>query len=494
MKRTIFSLLTLVFGFVTGYGQSCALTEADQLAWGDRYEKLLTERGSPNRSVLIEIPIAFHLLSRDNGVGGLTPDRCLTLLCELNEIFEFTRMRFFLAKDGIQQINHDGIFNAPYVVENLATMRTIKKDAINVFIVNRVSENNALGSYNQQEDWILIQKSGFSPGNKTLAHEIGHFFALYHTHFGWESKPWSLSDEGKRSPVVSSDGVTPTEWVNRINCAVAGDKLCDTQADYNMGLNFPKSCEFQALAFDPQSVQVNPDETLIMSYFQDSCRFRFSDEQIQIMRSDAESDYRSYLHQGFVPQGQSIGYGPTLISPLGIISSAELSNPIGFRWKRVEDANMYYVTFDRSQNFNLSPVGFITSDTMYKFDFGWLENTNYFWKVTPFNEQFTCAPTSEVFSFRFESVTSTKQAEQDVNWNVYVENQILVLNGLSTIEKPHRVNVYRINGALIKSIDFHAGDFQDNLRISIPEISSGVYTIQIIGNHNIFSKSLLVLR
>ena len=45
------------------------------------------------------------------------------------------------------------------------------------------------GYYSSQGDYVIVRKEELIKGNNTLSHEIGHFFSLRHTFYGWENVP-----------------------------------------------------------------------------------------------------------------------------------------------------------------------------------------------------------------------------------------------------------------------------------------------------------------
>lgn len=99
-----------------------------------------------------------------------------------------------------------------------------------------------------------------------LAHEIGHFFGLYHTfetRFGIEK-------------------------VDGSNCETAGDLICDTPADPNLADTFISYAQCESF-YQNYRPQINN----IMSYYH-FCRDKpkkFSKDQLKVLRSQIESVY-----------------------------------------------------------------------------------------------------------------------------------------------------------------------------------------------------------
>ncbi|MFT6716656.1 MAG: hypothetical protein ACJA0Q_001300 [Saprospiraceae bacterium] len=98
-------------------------------------------------------------------------------------------------------------------------------------------------------DAIFIKKS--CAAGKTLTHELGHYFGLYHT---FEQ---------------STNGI---EFVNGTNCATTGDLICDTPADPSgTGQVDAANCDLNPAATDPNGDYYTPNSCNIMSYYNNNC-------------------------------------------------------------------------------------------------------------------------------------------------------------------------------------------------------------------------------
>ncbi|MBK6902936.1 MAG: hypothetical protein IPH04_09020 [Saprospirales bacterium] len=121
---------------------------------------------------------------------------------------------------------------------------------VNIFVVNSFNSPPpsifagwASFPWNQSQ-YIAIRHDFFDAS--VLAHEMGHFLGLYHTHEDW------LGD-GK-------------EYVNGSNCLSAGDFLCDTPADPNLLYYTDDNCQYVGTLTDPLGDAYQPDVENIMSY------------------------------------------------------------------------------------------------------------------------------------------------------------------------------------------------------------------------------------
>ena len=106
--------------------------------------------------------------------------------------------------------------------------------SLNVYIVDTLVGRQGFGKYcGINEDyygfanWVIL--SNYNGGidstsnSFTIIHELGHHFCLKHTHAG--------EDDNKNDCIFKGPKV---EFVNKDECNLRGDKLCDTPADPNL--------------------------------------------------------------------------------------------------------------------------------------------------------------------------------------------------------------------------------------------------------------------
>ncbi|HHH55128.1 MAG TPA: hypothetical protein ENK91_15810, partial [Bacteroidetes bacterium] len=152
--------------------------------------------------------------------------------------------------------------------------------AINIHVSITVNgENGAI--YSPVGDFIVVPRDVYNSTfrHSTLAHEIGHYFGLEHTHRN--------SDKGRcRQEPVSRTRMYAGFWCNNQpipRCALKGDALCDTPADPNLNGKVDTSCSYSLSETDFWGDSYVPDEQNIMSYSRRSCRDFFSPGQISVM-------------------------------------------------------------------------------------------------------------------------------------------------------------------------------------------------------------------
>jgi len=111
------------------------------------------------------------------------------------------------------------------------------------------------------EDRSIIMRKGCRANGNILAHEIGHFFGLYHTH----------------------ETFLGQEFVDGSNCESAGDMVCDTPADPDLSETGLNGCTYEGTFADPKGAAYSPSPSNIMSYAPGRCYKKFSQGQYDRM-------------------------------------------------------------------------------------------------------------------------------------------------------------------------------------------------------------------
>ncbi|MCB0571621.1 MAG: hypothetical protein KDC66_17745, partial [Phaeodactylibacter sp.] len=235
---------------------------------------------TPGRVALLQVPVQVHIVRRSDGTGGIDETTVWNefenwvkpYYTASNLDFVFCNATDFINSDTYYNISGDAEGDAMSAAYNVANV-------LNIYFVN--DPDGACGwarfTGDLPVDYIVIA-NGCADNQSTVAHEIGHYFDLFHTHetaFGVECPDGS-------------------------NCGSAGDLLCDTPADPDVSGNVDNSCNYTGNATACGGQAYNPDPTNIMSYSLKACRTFFSPQQVSKIAFTSLTG-RSYLDYNCTP-------------------------------------------------------------------------------------------------------------------------------------------------------------------------------------------------
>lgn len=278
-------------------------TEIDQVAWQAFRNRWATQRNLQK----VSIGITIHIVQEVAGASNIDVNQLYNELDAVNSFFTSSGLEFFFCGSPRTIHGAKSIYTYDEAADLLNGIYHVP-NTINIFYLDEIG-NHELNNFacgistfpfnSTPESRFIIMQKGCSTNGATLAHEIGHFFGLLHTH----------------------ETAVGRELVNGSNCESAGDRICDTPADPNLSLTGLNGCTYQALFTDPAGDVYRPDPSNIMSYAPAACQRRFTKEQSMSMNFWYESelsylltscdhypDYAIYSDQ----QNLTIGSGQTL--------------------------------------------------------------------------------------------------------------------------------------------------------------------------------------
>ncbi len=445
-------------------------------------KKTIATNGLIQLRDVIYVPVKFHVVAKNDGTEAVNLRNLLEQVCKLNKDFESVGMQFYI-KDGLNFINNTNIFERHTSFENqMQTFRDSK--AINVWIVENANTGQqlegsvTLGYYKPSRDWLVIRKSETSGVSFVLSHEMGHFFDLLHTFNGWDFENWQLNVHGNPAPASSPQGV-PTERQDGFNCDEAGDYLCDTRPDYNLGFGW-SGCNYTGGAQDPTGTVIDPDERNFMGYFLNCSPYTFSEEQKSLILTDYNKSYRNYIRSTFVPAATQITTTPQLLAPA---SGTTIAGDVTFEWEEVPGATMYLLEIDRLSSFSIKPIMMLVEGTSQVVDV--LEpNKTYHWRVRPINEYYTCSAPSASKSFKTSSTTALSNLDFVSNWSVNPnpasQDAALTLAFNTNESFEANLTLWSVAGQIVKQYGkqrFVPG--QNVLALPTDALSAGMYVLML---------------
>lgn len=224
----------------------------------------------------------------------------------VNESFNNNGIRISFYLLDAEYVNEpDAIRMEGFVKKNRITKEYDEPIAINVHVVDFLDNDTRGGEYapNYNGVFVIRRTSNNMSAASVLAHELGHFFGLNHTHY-FKGVPCF------REPVTR--GLTLSLCPNRINglptCLFTGDFLCDTEADPNMldyGTYDRASCTWNGNGKkDYRGDTFKPNSLNVMAYANagdgdETCRTYFSPSQKKAVYYKAFGTNQSLLWRPF---------------------------------------------------------------------------------------------------------------------------------------------------------------------------------------------------
>lgn len=442
-----------------------------------------------NRSVQY-IPLQIHIVGDDNGNGYYSLSDLFNTICRLNSDFEQTNLYFYLEND-INYIDNSDYYDHDYS-DGIRMMRRNNVDGnVNVYFVNTPMEGNC-GYFAPYGDAVAISKSCQGSDGTTLTHELGHFFNLPHTFSGWEGYTM------ESNPLWED----AREKVDGSNCRSTGDYFCDTPPDY---ISNRWSCPYNKNYEDPNGEELDIDGSLFMSYSNDECQSRFSDEQIDAMIANINDERDDLLRDSYPEFINEIGTVTTVRPKEDSYNTAH--NFSTFLWKEVPGAMGYLVQVSRFSSFNNTVVDtFITQHYLELYN-RLDEGREYKWRVYPIGAGYTCLNDDvEIISFY-----ASEEAEVDSNWMVQYQSineseslntealifPSVVSNGGELnlfigedVNEKYQVSLINISGQIVSQIELQI--VNGSAVHELQNISKGLYEVQVSNGNRVFRNKIIV--
>jgi hypothetical protein len=219
--------------------------------------RLPAKRGEMQLQHTLLVPVTFHIVRRTDGTGGISTTDVTSTLNAANNWWAPAGIQYFQS-GGFRYTNDDSLYSAVNTDAEFDQLfeTDVVANTINVYFINAMPGCGRASFTTMPHQGVAVRNDCTTQNNypTTLAHELGHYLDLYHTHetaFGVECPDGS-------------------------NCSSAGDKVCDTAADPDVSrVGFLSGCTYVGTAMACGGQAYSPDATNLMSYG-GACRDHFT--------------------------------------------------------------------------------------------------------------------------------------------------------------------------------------------------------------------------
>ena len=463
------------------------------------------------------VPLRFKLAGRDDGTGAASPHRVLDLVRSMNVDFAPVGWQFFLENpDGEPW---DYIFDTDFYNDHSASQQRLRdestREAVTIFVPNTATPANSsgngvtLGYYSPSLDVLVFKRSEVGSNASTASHEVGHFFSLPHTFRGWDCCSWSgTTTDGCNNPEITSPVTTlvapcsnsaAVELVTRgagANCSAAGDRFCDTNADYNFGFGWP-NCDYDGGVRDRNGDLLTPDEDNFMGYFLDCNPYQFSDEQKAAMQGNLALGSRSRLRGGSPDVLDTIS-GPLVYTfPVEEEYTSDF-DAVELDWEPVPNAQYYYVEVSERRSFSSLFYSEIITDGRTELTLTDVDaDERYFYRIRPFSQISFGAlqPTRTFFTGTLSSTSAPAAAVNDLvlSPNPVASGSALGVTVTSDVAFNVTARVLDLTGRTVLEQTAYVGSGETRFELGVDRaLPRGTYVLSLTSDRGVSNRKFSV--
>jgi len=420
------------------------------------------------------IPLSIHIVGTDAGTGFYKQDNLFKVLCNLNEHFAPAHL-YFAVQWPVQYISKSSYYEHNFYTGAAMMMANNVANTVNVYFVKDPA--GACGYFTSYGDAVAISNNCAAPSSTTLVHELGHFFSLPHTFYGWEGGTMPPNPE----KVTRGAGA---------NCNSAGDGFCDTDADWQ---SERWACPYTGTQTDPVGVPYKPDSSLYMGYPMDGCMSRFSPMQMAAMHYNINT-VRTDLYPGPFTAWNELDT-PVLVTPVDTM----YNNYKILRWQAVAGADQYRVTLAPKYAPNAIKMEVLTADTSVAVAIDLANNGSYRLKVEPMSQVNVCRLHPLLHDFVFSSneapLTIAQNALLQSNISISpnpVAGRDVTLSMQEFATGTYEVAILAINGQVLYQTSLQHPGGNKSINLPVSQLSSGMYFVHLSGKQGVWTAKLAV--
>lgn len=322
-----------------GSFQTAKTCATPAISFQDREDGLKAGRKSVQRnSGMTQLPLRAHIVREDDGSGGLDLEDLNKGLANLNNMYYPANIEWFITE--INYIDNSNFYDYDTSEEDAMCVGEEVDDAVNVFFVDRINGGIYCGyAYypsNSDVSLRIVMDNGCTLNglNGTFVHEFGHHFSLPHTH------QWTQN--GNNHP--NAEHVPRTGAQS--NCLLAGDYICDTEADPRGSTS---NCVYNGGGVDIFGNPYTPPVDNVMSYYPDGCGGIFTSGQYTEIGIGLTSRlaHTAYDIDGAVPQSVANPSSLTIVNfgfHIELQWNDNSDNETGFIIERSDDGGSSFKT------------------------------------------------------------------------------------------------------------------------------------------------------
>jgi hypothetical protein len=470
-----------------------------------------------NRNGVTNVAVRFTLVANNDGSQRASNEAaCLEALCILNEDYADQDIQFYLRE--FKYLNNTAVNQEPGSPAGYFALKgNTVYNALNIYVTQNANSSSnggvTLAFYvppfgPDKNDYIVCDQS-YLRTSGIISHEVGHFFSLAHTFYGWEPdlNYWGKDNDGDNianyldNITVGANALIPNvknENQDGSNCddPTVADEICDTPPDYGFGF-LSNNCTYNGNVKDPKGELVVPQENNYMSYYR-NCNFIFTDDQKAAMAADLASGARNYIRPtNITPNTTPITEEPVLLQPADN-STTPAYNAVLLQWEAVPNASRYLIEIDRTPSFSFDPTRIIVNNS----NGIWVEDIfesdkKYHWRVIPFNNGYTCTEPSDTWDFTTGTAVSTQQITQLNNWTVSPNpvrmNSSINLSFDAANSFTAAITIYSATGQVVfQSPDNYIPQGAFTFSLPISDLQSGIYFVQVRSDNGLASQRLVI--